>query len=173
MIEINYHFLIVSTRLCGKNRISHMLLFGLALRILKKFDCLRRVGNCFSWTADAVTMTFVFICLLSFSESAFCTVPATEQFAFLCIKMKRAGIILRSPTWCPVLILSHWADAKMRLSVYHALTGINIFIIFPWVRIINWSEHAFEARRGYNYSQTPLKAYRPWTDFISLKWGYP
>ncbi len=22
------------------------------------------------------------------------------------------------------------------------------------------------------YSQTPLRAYRPWTDFLSLKWGY-
>ncbi len=23
------------------------------------------------------------------------------------------------------------------------------------------------------YSQTTLRAYRPWTDFLSLKWGYP
>ncbi len=23
------------------------------------------------------------------------------------------------------------------------------------------------------YSQTPFKAYRPWTVFLSLKWGYP
>ncbi len=22
------------------------------------------------------------------------------------------------------------------------------------------------------YSQTPLRAYRPWTDFLSLKWDY-